>query len=55
MQIVSDVVKIANTGEFITTQIESELISKGFKDVVRWAIVDIENDFFTVCVSHVII
>ena len=55
MQIVSDTIKITNTGVFTTAHIESELMSKGFKNIVRWAIVEIESDFFTVCVSHVII
>ena len=55
MQIVSDSVKLNNIGVFTTSYIENELIKLGYKDVVRWAIVEIEEDFFTVSVSHVII
>ena len=54
MQIISDNIKLKNNNTFSTEYIEQELRNKGF-DIIRWAIVDIQNDFFTVAVSHVII
>ena len=54
MQIVSKNVVMKNTGEFSTEYIENEL-SRLELDVIRWAIVDIKDDVFTVCVSHVTI
>ena len=54
MQIVSENIEIKNIKEFSTEYIEAELQNRGL-DVVRWAIVEIKDDFFTVCVSHVTI
>ena len=54
MKIVSDLIKIPKIHEVSTEYIESELNAHGL-DVVRWAIVEVEDDYFNVCVSHVII
>lgn len=54
MQIVSENIKIRNSKEVCTEFIEGEL-KKLNLDVVRWAIIDSDEDYFTVCVSHVII
>jgi len=54
MQIVSENIILKNTNEFSSEYIESELASRNL-DVVRWAIIDIQEDVFTVCVSHVTI
>lgn len=54
MQIVSENIKIKNIKEFSTEYIEGELKNLGF-DFIRWAIVDVQEDFFIVCVSYVII
>lgn len=54
MKIVSENITIKNTGDFSTEYIESELIKQGL-DVVRWAIIDVNQNDFTVCVAHVTI
>lgn len=54
MQIISENINIKNINEFSTEYIESEL-KKLNLDFVRWAIVEIQEDFFTVNVSYVTI
>ena len=54
MKIISENIKIKNINTFTTEYIENEL-KKMKLDTVRWAVVDVKEDFFTICVSHVII
>ena len=54
MQIISENIKVQNTGEFSTEYIEKFLASQNF-DVIRWAVVDVQKDFFTLAVARVII
>ena len=54
MQIISENINLKNINEFSTEYIETELKKQNL-DVVRWAITDVDKDFFTVSVSHVII
>ena len=47
----STLVSINKTDNFDNLYIESELI-KRYKDIVRWAIVDINDKNISVCVSY---
>lgn len=51
MQIVSEHINIINNGEPTTEYIENELKKKNIKPV-RWAIVKISKDFFTIICSY---
>ena len=54
MKIVSENIQLKNINTFTTEYIESEL-RKMNMDPVRWAVIDVNENFFTLCVSHVII
>ena len=54
MQIVSENILLNNIENVCTEYIEGELKKRNL-DVIRWAIVDSDENYFTVCVSHVII
>ncbi len=54
MKIISENIELKNIGTFTTEYIEGELKKRNI-DFVRWAIIDINEKFFTLCVSHVII
>ena len=47
MEIVSEIINIPNNGEPTTEYIESELKKRNITPL-RWAIVKISNDFFTI-------
>lgn len=50
--ILSDTVKIKKIEAFDNSYIEAELKRLG-KGPVRWALIDIDNDFLTVSVSYI--
>ncbi len=54
MKIVSENIQLKNINTFTTEYIESELRKMNI-DPVRWAVIDVNENFFTLCVSHVII
>ncbi len=54
MKIISENIKIKNTNTFTTEYIEGELAKMNIEPI-RWAIIDINENFFTLCVSHAII
>lgn len=47
MQIVSEIIHIKNNGNPTTEYIESELIKNGITPL-RWAIVEISKEYFTI-------
>ena len=47
MQIISEIINLPNIGEPSTEYIESELKKRNITPL-RWAIVKISNDFFTI-------
>lgn len=51
MSIVSEILDIKNNGNPSTEYIESELKKHGIEPL-RWAIVKISNDFFTINVAY---
>lgn len=51
MSIVSEILDIENNGNPTTEYIESELCKRGIEPL-RWAIVKISNDFFTINVAY---
>lgn len=51
-QIVSDTIKITTTEPVSTDLIENE-IKKNFGEVIRWAIVNCEENCFTVSFSYI--
>lgn len=51
MSIVSEILDIENNGKPSTEYIEAELKKRGI-DALRWAIVKISNDFFTINVAY---
>lgn len=51
MQIVSEIINIKNNNNPSTEYIESELIKNGINPL-RWAIVKISKDFFTINCSY---
>lgn len=51
MSIVSEIINIKNNGNPSTEYIETELKKLGI-DALRWAIVKISNDFFTINVAY---
>ncbi len=54
MKIISENLQLENINTFTTEYIEGELLKRNI-DAVRWAIIDVNEKFFTICVSHVII
>ncbi len=54
MKIVSENIQLKNINTFTTEYIETELRKMNI-DPVRWAVIDVNENFFTLCVSHVII
>ncbi len=54
MKIISENIQLKNINTFTTEYIEEEL-KKMNLDIVRWAVIDINEKIFTLCVSHVII
>lgn len=51
MSIVSEILEIKNNGNPSTEYIETELKNRGIEPL-RWAIVKISNDFFTINVAY---
>lgn len=51
MSIVSEILDIENNGNPSTEYIETELKKRGIEPL-RWAIVKISNDFFTINVAY---
>lgn len=50
--IISDTIKIIKTENFDNEYIERELINLS-KKPVRWAVIDVSDDFLTVSVSYI--
>lgn len=51
MSIVSEILEIENNGNPTTEYVENELKKRGIEPL-RWAIVKISNDFFTINVAY---
>lgn len=51
MEITSEIINIKNNGEPTTEYIENELKKMGI-DPLRWAIVKISKDFFTINIAY---
>ena len=51
MEIISEIVNVKNNGEATTEYIENELKKLGLNPL-RWAIVKISKDFFTINIAY---
>ena len=48
MSIINNIVKISKTDKISSNYIEKELEKLGFKNILRWAIVEVSDDFYKV-------
>lgn len=48
MAILNNIVKIKNNKNLSSQYIEEELLKLGFENVLRWSIVEIDDEFITV-------
>jgi len=48
MSVINNIVKISKTDKLSSSYIEYELEKLGFKNILRWAIVEVEKDYYKI-------